>query len=244
MTSGGVGSPGKDMLRAAQAYAGKVKIFAGKLKKLADKGFAGVILQEIAAMGVDAGIPAADALLSLNASDTKAMNKAYKDIASFSGKAGQAVTEGFYEGGLAAADGIVAGLEAKRADIQEAIMHMAMDMQNGLKAALGIKSPSRKFRAMMKYVGDGVALGLDDQSGTVADASGRLFAGVSVPGYSMSYGAGGSASSGGGGITANLSDAQVERLAVAFETGNVRNINAATAQQNQKAAAAYGARGR
>lgn len=243
MTGGGGGSSGQGMLRAAQEYSGKVKIFAGKLKQLADRGFAGVILQEIAAMGVDAGIPAADALLTLDPSDTSAMNKAYEDINAFAGQAGQAVTEGFYEGGLAAADGLVAGLEARRGAIQQAIMDMAMDMQDALKVALGIASPSRKFRAMMKFVGDGVVLGLDDQSGAVADASARMFAGVTVPGYSVSYGAGGSAS-GGGDITASLSDAQVERLAVAFETGNVRNINAATAQQNQKVVATYGVRGR
>lgn len=154
------------------------------------------------------------------------------------------MTEGFYEGGLAAADGLVAGLEAKKGDVQKAIMDMASAMETALKSALGIASPSRRFRALMKFVGDGAVLGLGDQVGAVADASARLFDGVRVPGGSGVYGAVGSGSGGAGDITASLSDAQVERLAVAFETGNIRNINAATAQQNRKVAAVYGAKRR
>ena len=244
VTGGGAGSQGKSMLGAAQAYATKIKTFATKLQRLADRGFAGAILQELAALGVEAGIPAADALLSLDPSDTSALNRAYEDINTFSAQAGQAVSAGFYEGGLAAADGIVAGLQDRRGAIQDAIMQMAMDMQTGLKTALGIASPARKIRDLMKFVGQGAVLGLEDQQGIVTDASARLFAGVTVPGGSSRYGAGGSASDGVGDITASLSDAQVERLAVAFETGNVRNINAATAQQNQKVLTTYGARGR
>ena len=244
VTGGGAGSQGKSMLGAAQAYATKIKTFATKLQRLADRGFAGAILQELAALGVEAGIPAADALLSLDPSDTSALNRAYEDINTFSAQAGQAVSAGFYEGGLAAADGIVAGLQDRRGAIQDAIMQMAMDMQTGLKAALGIASPARKIRDLMKFVGQGAVLGLEDQQGIVTDASARLFAGVTVPGGSSRYGAGGSVSGGAGDLTASLSDAQVERLAVAFETGNVRNINAATAQQNQKVLTTYGARGR
>lgn len=244
VTGGGAGSQGKSMLGAAQAYATKIKTFATKLQRLADRGFAGAILQELAALGAEAGIPAADALLSLDPSDTSALNRAYEDINTFSAQAGQAVSAGFYEGGLAAADGIVAGLQDRRGAIQDAIMQMAMDMQTGLKAALGIASPARKIRDLMKFVGQGAVLGLEDQQGIVTDASARLFAGVTVPGGSSRYGAGGSVSGGAGDLTASLSDAQVERLAVAFETGNVRNINAATAQQNQKVLTTYGARGR
>jgi len=244
ITGGGAGSAGKGMLASAQAYASKVKIFASKLQQMADKGFAGAILQEVAAMGVEAGIPAADALLGLDLNDTSALNQAYKDIADFGGQAGQAVTAGFYEGGVQAANGLVAGLKAQKDQVQAAIMDMAQAMQDALAHALGIYSPSRKFRAMMDFVGQGVVLGLDDQQGIVSDASARLFDGVTVPGGGGVYGSGGSGSGSSGDITAYLSDEQVNRLAVAFETGNVRNINAATAQKNRKMELTYGARGR
>lgn len=244
VTGGGAGSAGQGMLRSAQAYAAKVKTFASKLQALADKGYVGVILQEVAALGVEAGIPAADALLSLDTADAGALNQAYRDIANFGGTAGQAVTAGFYAGGLAAADGLVAGIQARKDQVQAAIMDMALGMQNALKAALGIASPSRKFRALMQFVGQGVALGLDDQRGVVADASARLFSGVTVPGNGSIYSADRSGSGSSGDVTAYLSDEQVNRLAVAFETGNVRNINAAQAQKNRQMVLAYGARGR
>lgn len=242
--AGASASAGKGMLKSAQAYAVKVKTFATKLKALADKGFSGVILQEIAAMGVDAGIPAADALLALNIADTKALNQAYEDIATFGGAAGQAVTEGFFKGGVAAADGLVAGLESQKGKVEQSITDMAEAMQEALKKALGIASPARKIRKMMNFVGQGAVLGIDDQRGAVADAAERLFSGVLVPGgggsgygrYASGYGS--------EGVTASLSDEQVERLAVAFETGNVRNINKATAQKNRKMELTYGARGR
>lgn len=242
--TGGSGGAGKGMLASAQAYAAKTRMFAGKLKALADKGFAGVILQEVAGMGVEAGIPAADALLGLDLGDTNALNAAYADIANFGGAAGQAVTEGFYAGGLAAADGLVAGIQANKDQVQAAIMDMALAMQNALKSALGIASPSRKFRAMMQFVGQGVVLGLEDQQGVVADASARMFSGVTVPGGRGAYGGSGSGYGSSGDLTASLSDEQVERLAVAFETGNVRNINASTAQKNRNMQLTYGARGR
>lgn len=244
VTGGGPGSQGQGMLASAQAYAAKVKTFAGKLQRLADRGFAGVILQEIAAMGADAGIPAADALLSLDPGDTSALNQAYTDIATFGGQAGQAVTEGFYQGGLAAADGLVAGLEAQKGKVQQAIMDMALAMQEALAKALDMHSPSRKFRAMMNFVGQGTVLGLEDQQGIVADATARMFSGVTVPGGGGFYGGAGSGSGSSGDLTASLSDQQIERLAVAFETGNVRNINSATAQKNRKMELTYGARGR
>jgi TP901 family phage tail tape measure protein len=242
VTGGGPGSAGQGMLHAAQAYAAKVKVFAGKLKQLADKGFQGVILQEVAAMGVDAGIPAADALLSLNANDTKALNQAYKDIADFSGQAGQAVTEGFYKGGLKAADGVVDGLEAKKKQIQQSIMDMALEMQDALWVALGLPPKNKKKKKDTQgttFVGSGTGV----QSSAMSDASARLSSGVTVPG---GYGASGSSGSGygAGSITAVLSDVQVERLAVAFETGNVRNINSATAQKNRNRDIAFGVRGR
>lgn len=244
VTGGGAGSAGQGMLRSAQAYASKVKTFALRLKELAGRGFTGVILQEIAGMGAEAGIPAADALLGLNLADTKALNAAYADIATFGGSAGQAVTEGFFKGGVAAADGLVAGLEKQKGAVQDAIMSIAITMQDALKKALGIASPARKPRALMNFVGQGIALGLDDQKGVVADASARLGSAVMVGLGGGSYGFSGSAGGASGDLTATLSDEQVERLAVAFETGNVRNINAATKQKNQQARLTYGARGR
>jgi TP901 family phage tail tape measure protein len=133
------GNAGKSIVGGAVAYAAKVKAFGSKLSQLQKKGFAGVILQEVAALGVEEGTKAADALLALSASDTKTLNQAYTDIQTYSDQAGQYVTEGFYDGGLAAAEGVVDGLEAKRADIEAEIASWGVALQKALLDSLGLK---------------------------------------------------------------------------------------------------------
>lgn len=229
---------GQQFLQAAQAYAGKAKAFAGKLSALQKKGFSGVILQEIAGMGVEAGSAAADALLSLNATDTKSLNTAFTDISKWANYAGEAVTGGFFKGGLAAADGIVKGLESKQASVEKAIENMALGMQNALKRALGIKSPSRVFRSMMKFVGDGAALGIEDQKGKVGAkasellevAAGRYTTGATPVSVTLPY-SGPSAGDAGGAAGANdnaVTKADLQSLAgmivQGFEKGTLRHL--------------------
>ncbi|MCZ2261590.1 phage tail tape measure protein [Isoptericola sp. QY 916] len=165
---------GKSMLAAARAYADRVRTLAKKLKELEKKGFAGTVLQEVASMGVDGGIPAADALLQLSKADVKDMNQQYSRIQGWSNRAGQTVTEGFYEGGAQAAAGLVQGLRDNQDDIEAEITKVAKGMETALKKALGIKSPSRVFRGLMSYVGQGAVLGLQDVEPDVSRAASNL----------------------------------------------------------------------
>lgn len=165
---------GQQYLAAAQSYATKAKVFGQKLSALQKKGFTGVILQEIAMMGVDAGSAAADALLSLSATDVTSFNTAYSEIDKWANFAGEAVTGGFFKGGVAAADGIVKGLESERAKVEAAIERMAKGMQDALKRALGISSPSKVFAGLMTYVGDGTVMGLERQQPRVSAAAADL----------------------------------------------------------------------
>lgn len=178
------GSSGKSMLGAALAYSAKAKALAGKIQQLQERGFAGPILAEVASQGVEGGAAMADALLSLNLADTKTLNDAVRAIDIWGSRAGSAVTAGFYNGGIQAAQGLVKGLESQEADVQRAIMRIAMAMEKALKTALGIRSPSTLFRRLMKFVGEGSVLGLQDAQPAVARAAADL---VSVP-YG-SYGA-------------------------------------------------------
>ena len=170
------GPSGAGALAQAQAFAGRVQKFAGLLQRLQRAGFTGVILQQIAGMGVEAGIPAAEALLELGASDVRAMNQAFADIEKWAGQAGQFVTEGFFQGGLSAAEGIVAGLLAEQDQINAAIEQVARGMQNALKRALGISSPSRVFRDLLREVPRGAALGILDGVHEVDAAAARMLA--------------------------------------------------------------------
>jgi len=165
---------GKSLLASAKAYQAKAKKFALTMRKLQEKGFSGVIMQEIATMGIEAGQPAADALLQLSKADAKSLNDAYASIDTWAGRAGNVVTEGFYEGGLNAAKGLVSGLKDSQADVEKQINSTATGMVNALKRALGIKSPSRVFRGLMTYVGQGAVLGLKDVEPDVTQAASNL----------------------------------------------------------------------
>lgn len=236
---------GQQFLSSAQAYARKAKSFGEKLQAMQKKGFSGVILQEVAAMGVEAGSEAADSLLSLNTSDTRSLNSAYADISKWADYAGQAVTGGFYKGGLAAAEGIVSGLEADQKKIEKAIEKMAKGMQDALKRALGINSPSRVFRSLMSHVGDGAALGLDDQQGKVARSAESLlrtanaaYAGggspvqVGLP-YTPSSGSPGSVAGGSGDAVTKADLQELAGMIVGgFETGTMRHLKSYTKRQN------------
>ncbi len=96
---------------AAQGRAGQLKTFAGKLSDLQRAGASPAVLAEVAALGSEQGIWVADAFLA-DAGSLQAMNQAYSDISTFSAAAAQAVTAASYDGGLAAAKGLVDQLNA------------------------------------------------------------------------------------------------------------------------------------
>lgn len=128
---------------SASTAAAKVKDFASKLKQLAKKGYSGAILQAVAQAGsIDEGLALAQELLAGGASDVKSLNASYKDIAKYSDQAGAYVTEGFYNGGVNAAAGLVKGLESQQKTVEKTITKIAKGMENALKKALGIHSPS------------------------------------------------------------------------------------------------------
>jgi hypothetical protein len=155
---GGGKASGKDILNAASGYAAKVKTFAGKISQLQKRGFAGVILQEVAALGVEQGTIAADALLQLNATDTTAMNTAYTNIQDASDLAGEYVTQGFYDGGLAAAQGVVDGLKTQQTAIEAQIGTWGVALQNALLGSVGLKM-DKKGNIVKKATGGWVTGG-------------------------------------------------------------------------------------
>lgn len=154
------------------------KAFAGKMKRLAKAGIPGEILREIAGMGVEAGSQAADAFLSASKEEQSAYVSAYEDYGSVANEIGQYVTEGFYDGGVQAAQGLVRGLESQQAQVEAQILKIARAMEQSLKAALGIKSPSRVMYDIGEWAAVGLANALADGAGAVAAASEGLASAV------------------------------------------------------------------
>ncbi|MGO3178421.1 MAG: transglycosylase SLT domain-containing protein, partial [Brevibacterium linens] len=159
----------------AAAAAAKVKGLAGKLKKLAGMGYGGAILQEVASAGsIDESITMADELLKGSSSDVQSINASYKDIAKYSKQAGAYVTEGFYSGGVNAAAGLVKGLESQKKTVEKTIAKIAKGMENSLKKALGIHSPSTVMYARGIDTVDGLDNSLLDGITRIQDTAAKL----------------------------------------------------------------------
>lgn len=155
----------RDLVAGARERAAKIRAFAQKLKKLADLGASGVILQEIAMLGSEEGSLVADALIAGGKAEVSALNRAYEDIKRFSEDAGQYVTEGFAKGGLAAAEEFVAELEARQERINAAIAKAGEGIANEFLSALGLKV-NKKGKVVRKFAG-----GFIDGPGTATSDS-------------------------------------------------------------------------
>lgn len=146
--------------RRMTADVGAMKAFAGKLKKLAEAGIPGAIIQEIAQAGVAEGSTMADAFLNASKAEQKSYIGAWNDYEKYANQAGQYVTEGFYKGGSAAADGVVKGLEGKQKNVESAIANLAKVMESTFKSVLGIHSPSRVMADLGGFTAEGLVQGM------------------------------------------------------------------------------------
>lgn len=139
---------------------GAMKAFAGKLKKLTELGIPGAIIQEIAQAGVEEGSNMADSFIGATAAERKSYLGAWSDYEKYANQAGQYVTEGFYKGGSAAADGVVKGLEGKQKNVEAAIANLAKTMESTFKQVLGIHSPSRVMADLGGFTAEGLVQGM------------------------------------------------------------------------------------
>lgn len=186
----------------AASKAAAIKSFAGKLASLQKMGLSGAVLQEVASLGSVEGGRVADTLLAGGKGEVASLNAAYADIAKWSTQAGQITTEGFYKGGLQAANGLVAGLSSQQAAVEKQITNLAHGMENALKIALGIRSPSKKTTRIGEQTGDGLIVGgrariagIKRMARDMAAAAVPDVAAVSAPVWASPMGYGSSSSS-------------------------------------------------
>ena len=166
----------KSIASRANSVAKRIELFAWRLNLLRRQGYGETIIQEIAALGTEDGLLAANALLNASKGERNNINKAYSRLDRASGKAGQYVTESMYKGGLDAADGLVRGLESKSKHVENAFYKLGKSAERSFKRSLGIKSPSRVMMQAGVHVGEGAELGILSKVGDVSKAAERLMA--------------------------------------------------------------------
>lgn len=138
----GAGAVG-NTIADAKGFLAKVQGFAGKLKRLQQKGFSGAIVQEVAALGTTAGTQAADSLLQATSAQVKDLNKTMAAIDTASMAAGNAVTDSMFKGGVAGATAVVKGIESQQGAIGKAMLKIGLGMENALRSALGARPIKR-----------------------------------------------------------------------------------------------------
>lgn len=204
-----------------RATAQRIAAFGKKLKELAKAGLKGRALDEVAELGSVQGALVADELLA-DRRQLSELNSAYKALDAAGSMAGQAVTEGYYKGGLAQAEGYVKGLEKQQASLDKQYDRIGDRMAKAIAKALGIKARAGggPVKAGSPYLVNedtpNSELFVPDASGTILNRSQmRSLAGAQ------------------GAATAVFTDAQVSRLEAALERGAARGLAGHEAAQDR-----------
>lgn len=143
----------------------KASAFSGALANLQKRGVSKEIIQQIAQAGIEGGgLETAGALLSASSSEIASINSMQSQINASAKAAGNTAADAMYGAGIKAAEGLVNGLTKQKKKIEQAMMAIAKAMEKSIKAALGIKSPSRVMQKVGHYTAEGFAVGVKKNS--------------------------------------------------------------------------------
>jgi hypothetical protein len=120
------------------------------------------MLREILDMGPEQGYAYASALAGADKATFKAINKTQYAINESAEKLGRKGADALYDSGKNAGKGFLKGLEGQQKAIETLMMKIATGMQEAIKKALGIKSPSTVMAQLGRYSTQGLARGLVD----------------------------------------------------------------------------------
>lgn len=133
----------KTILDGMKKALGDAVKFQDTLAKLKAKGLSAANLQDIVDKGVEAGGAAGEALLAGGASAIKAANWYEWKLRQTANNIGTSSAGQFYGAGVAAAQGLLQGLNSQQNALIAQAKKIATAITNTIKKALKIKSPSR-----------------------------------------------------------------------------------------------------
>jgi hypothetical protein len=155
-------------IRNLQAEATQATKFAAQLGTLRSTGLNKTLIQQLGEAGVGGAGAATQSLASASKSQVAQINALYAQVQASSRVAGNQVAGSLYQAGIDSATGYINGLNSQLRSVNKAAATLANTVVKQIKKSLGIKSPSTVMRAHGRYTGEGFALGIADQYGTVA----------------------------------------------------------------------------
>lgn len=174
----GVALTAQDVVNKMRDQMAKAVQFSAQLRALQQKGLSSDLIAQIASAGVDQGGATATALAGASKAQIAQINSLNTTTNTAANNAGKAVADSMYGTGIRAAQGLVKGLQSQEAAIAKQMAKIAKQMQATIKKELGIKSPSRVFAAIGKWIPRGLAAGVDDGTSHATSAMDRLAASV------------------------------------------------------------------
>lgn len=143
----------KDALKQARE-------FRKALNQLSSLGLNSTLLDQIIQAGPEAGLATANAILSGGVAGIEQLNQLQEELSRVAQATGTEMASVMYDNGIQMAQGLIKGLKAKRAELEELMEDLARRMIRTIRQALGIHSPSRVFKGIGRNVGKGFALGI------------------------------------------------------------------------------------
>lgn len=115
-------------------------------------------------------LTAASALLAGGTSAIADLNGLQKALDSVADGIGKDSSKVLYQAGVDAAAGLVKGLESQKKNLDKLMAGLADSLAKTVKKKLGIKSPSRVFKAIGGFIGEGLVGGIEGMTSSVVGA--------------------------------------------------------------------------
>ena len=189
-----------------KSMAADQKQFAATVAQLKKEGLNATSLTQITQAGPSA-LPMAQGLAQGGKAAIQQVNALEQQIHSSAAKLGNTAAGPMYQAGVDAAKGLAAGIKSQLGSVDAAIKQLAQHMVAAVKGALKSHSPSLVMAEVGLSIPQGVAMGIDQGTGTAMSAMARMGGrlGGTAPFHVPSgYGhpaAGGFHGGGGGGTT-------------------------------------------
>ncbi|TCC19964.1 hypothetical protein [Kribbella sindirgiensis] len=141
--------------------------FRKVLAELTKRGLNKEALDQIAQAGPEAGLAAAKSILGQGKAGVKQINALQAQLSQAANKAAQQAAASQFQNGINIAQGLLDGLKKMQKPLDAQMTRLADVLVAAIKRALKIKSPSRVFMKLGGYVGQGFAIGIDNERASV-----------------------------------------------------------------------------
>ena len=178
---------GSDVITSLRGTLKDAQEYNQILKVLRKRGLGDTVYGQLVEAGPEGGLEAARAIKSGGTAMVKQVNNLQKRIRTQANILARTSAHDMYGAGVKAAAGLVKGLRSQDKKLTAQARRMAKAMAREVKKELKIASPSRVFRDIGVFTGQGLIVGMDGVIQQVTAAGDRMAA-AAVPGASGSVG--------------------------------------------------------